>query len=136
MSKIRVGNKVEVEVNDAGESIVLNFDDCTFIDNFFGIADSLEKTSEFFNGEFKEADDREKLKVVKEKMQGIMDDIDKLFGEESCRKIFGNIIPTPFLIYDLFDQLIPIIKEHTNERQNRIAEKYSNKRKGSRTEEV
>ena len=65
-----------------------------------------------------------------------MDDIDKLFGEESCRKIFGNIIPTPFLIYDLFDQLIPIIKEHTNERQNRIAEKYSNKRKGSRTEEV
>lgn len=134
MEKIRIGNKVEVEVNDAGENIVLNFDDCTFIDNFFNIADSLEKASEFFNGEFNELDEHEKVRATKEKMQEIMDDIDSLFGDGSCKKIFGNIVPSPYLIYDLFDQIVPIIQKHSNERQEKIAAKYSKKRKGSRTE--
>ncbi len=133
MEKIRIGNKVEIEVNDAGESIVLNFDDCTFIDIFFNIADSLDSASEFFNGEFKELDERAQVAAAKEKMTEITEEIDKLFGEGSSRKIFGDIIPTPYLVYDLFDQLIPIIEKNANERQNKIAQKYSNKRKGART---
>lgn len=131
LEKIRIGKKVEVEVNDDGESIVLNFDDCTFIDNFFNITNSLESASKFFEREFKEMDTHEQVKATKEKMQGIMEEIDNLFGKESCRKIFGQIIPSPYLIFELFDKLIPIIKKHSDERQQRIAEKYSNQRKGS-----
>lgn len=133
MEKIKIGHKVEVEVNDAGESIVLNFDDCAFIDSFFNIADSLEKASEFFNGEFNELNEHEKVKATKEKMQEIMNDIDSLFGDGSCKKIFGNIVPSPYLIYDLFEQLAPMIEKYSNERKEKIAEKYNKNRKGSRT---
>lgn len=35
--------------------------------------------------------------------------------------------------YTVNSDAIPIIKKHSDERQNRIAEKYSSKRKGSRT---
>ncbi len=135
LENIRVGNKVEVGVNDAGDSIVLNFDDCMFIDNFFYVAESLERASDFFNGEFENLGEREQVKATKEKMLEITKEIDNLFGENSCKKIFGDIVPSPYLVYDLFDQLLPIIQRYTDERQKKIAEKYNNKRKGSRTED-
>lgn len=135
LDSIRVGSRVEIGVNDNGDTIVLNFDDCSFIDNFFQIAESLDKASEYFNGSFEQLEDREKICGTREKMQEISEEIDRLFGEGCCKKVFGNIVPSPYLVAEFFEQLLPIIQKHADERQKKIAAKYSKSRKGSRSAE-
>ena len=59
-----------------------------------------------------------------------MSDIDNMFGENACKKVFGDIIPNPYLIADFLDQLTPIAEQYMDARQKKISERYSRNRKG------
>ena len=75
--------------------------------------------------------ERGQLKYTIDKTKEIMIGIDNLFGRDACKKVFGDIIPSAYLIADFFEQLTPIAKKYKDARQKQIAEKYSNHRKGS-----
>lgn len=129
--KIRVNTGITIEVNDSGDTIVVRVDDSNFVDGFYDLLESLEKKEKEIR-ETQHENDREKLGFVKEKMKEIVVQIDRLFGENTCKKVFGDIIPSGYVIADFFEQLVPIISEYSDARQKKISEKYNRKRKGSK----
>lgn len=134
MNSIRVNSGIVIEVNDKGDTITLNAEDQNFIDRFMELNEKLEvSVKRMRNPELQGKNDREQLHVLMDNTKEIMDGIDELFGENACKKIFGDIIPNPYLIADLFEQLTPIAKQYMGERKKKIAEKYSGNRKGSRS---
>lgn len=134
MNSIRVNSGIVIEVNDKGDTITLNAEDQNFIDRFMELNEKLESSvKKMRNPELQGKSDREQLHVLMDNTKEIMDEIDELFGENACKKIFGDIIPNPYLIADLFEQLTPIAKQYMGERKKKIAEKYSGNRKGSRS---
>ena len=133
MNEIRVKSGIVVNVNDDGDTITINVEDQSFIDKLFGFYDRIDSVAnEIDTPEMKEKNEREQLEIVIEKTREIMRDIDGMFGADSCKKVFGDIIPSPYLIADFLDQLVPSANQYMDERQKKIAEKYSSKRKGSR----
>lgn len=54
----------------------------------------------------------EQLRIMIGKTNEIMSDIDRVFGERTCKKVFGEITPSPILITDFFDQIIPIAQRY------------------------
>lgn len=133
-NKIRVNSGIVVEVNDNGDTITVNAEDQGFIEKFYALIDRLNKLSEELKtSEVASQSDREQLQFAIEKTKEIMADIDTLFGENACKKVFGDIVPNPYLIADFFDQLEPIAEQYMDERQKVIAKKYSNKRKGAKS---
>lgn len=133
-NRIRVNSGIVVEVNDNGETIIINAEDKTFIERLFGLMDRFDAFADKMSGEeVKKLNDRERLKVDIAETKEIMAEIDAIFGEETCRKVFGNIVPNQYLIADFFDQMVPIAEQYMDVRQKEIAKKYSSKRKGSRS---
>ena len=133
MNEIRVNRGIVVNVNDDGDTIVINTEDQRFMDNFLLLTEKLDKISKEANApELESKSEREQLQYLMEKTKIIMADIDGLFGKDACKKVFGDIIPSPYLIADFFDQMIPIAEKYMDERQRKISQKYSNRRKGSK----
>lgn len=126
--KIRVETGIEVNVNDAGECIVVRVDDQLFQQQFYGLIGKLEELSDDSK---KPAEKEERLQVTIEKTRELMADIDKVFGANTCKKVFGNTVPSGYALADFFDQLIPIIQERNEIRNNRILERYNRNRKGA-----
>lgn len=130
--KIRVTSDIVVEVNDKGETITINVEDQGFIDKFAELIEKLDNVAdEVQKAQLNGKKERELLHFTMDKTKDIMAGIDAVFGEGACKKVFGNIIPSPYLISDFFDQITPIATQYMNARQKKIAEKYSNHRKGS-----
>lgn len=128
-NKININTGVTIEVNDNGDTIVARIDDTLFIDQFHMFLDKVEEVSreiELLNTE----NDREALKIITEKTKILMSVIDDMFGEDACKKIFGNIVPSGFAIAEFVEQLVPIFDNYTNTRQKKISDKYSRNRKG------
>ncbi len=131
MNKISVKSGIVVEVNEAGETITVNVEDQQFIDRFYQLIEMLDGVK----AKVKEASaqnksDREKLQLVIGQTKEIMAEMDVLFGEGCCRKVFGDIVPNPYLLVDFFEQMTPVLKQYTDERRENIAAKYSRQRKG------
>lgn len=129
--KLRVNTGVKIEVNDEGDVIVARLNDNQFIEKFYDIVETMEKVSEYMESEeMRNKDGRAQLDTVNKKTVEIMAEIDGLFGTESCKKVFGDIIPSAYALADFFDQLIPIFEEFANEKQKSITTKYNRTRKG------
>lgn len=129
--KIRVNTGVKIEVNDSGDVIVARLDDNQFISKFYDIVDVMENVSGYMKSEeMKGKEGREQLAAITEKTKDIMAEIDNLFGANSCKKVFGDIVPSGYALADFFDQLIPIFEEFADERQKSISAKYNRSRKG------
>lgn len=133
-NKIRVSSNIVIEVNDEGDTIVVNAEDQLFIEKFYALCDRLEAIrAELNNNEVEEKSEREKLRCMIDKTKEIMAGIDELFGENTCRKVFGEIVPNMYLITEFFDQLTPVIKQYVDKRKKKIDAKYGNGRKGARS---
>lgn len=133
MNEIKVSSGIVVKVNEAGETITVNVEDQSFIEKFYVLIDRLNAATETMKSEeVKELGEQEKLQRMIAETKGIMADIDLLFGADCCRKVFGDIVPNPYLIADFFDQLTPIAEQYMNERQKKIESKYNRDRKGGR----
>lgn len=130
--KIRVTSDIVVEVNDNGETITINVEDQGFIDKFVGLIEKIDGVAdEVQKAQSNGMKERELLRFTMDKTRKIMADIDVVFGEGACKKVFGDIIPSPYLISDFFDQITPIASQYMDERQKIIAKKYSKYRKGA-----
>ena len=129
--KIRVNSGIVIEVNDNGDTITVNADDQGFIDKFMRLIEKLEVLTVAVDDAAKKSE-REQLDTCVSGTKEIMEDMDRIFGENACKKVFGDIIPSPYLIGEFFDQLMPITAKYMDERHKEIAKKYSRRRKGGR----
>ena len=133
MNQIRITSGIVIEVNDNGETITVNVEDQGFIDKFFDLRERLDELAKKMSStDVKELGEREQLRTLIDGTKEIMTDIDALFGENACKKVFGNIIPNPYLIAEFFDQLTPFARQYMDERQKKIDAKYNRNRKGSK----
>ena len=133
MEKLKnIAAGTEVQVNDQGDTIICNFGSQEFYAGFKDLVENLEKIQHYVAGsEFKAKSEREQLQIMINKTHDIMHDIDRVFGAETCKKVFGDITPNPFMIADFFDQICPIAEKYTNGRTKELYEKYNRGRKGN-----
>lgn len=138
----------EIKVNDAGECIEFSVNDSGFYKRF----------TEFVQW-FKEQDGRQEINDLREKVKVDKKDegsesleefydasniqyaickeacekIDSIFGQESCRKVFGNIVPDLLTIANFLEAVTPFIDKYIKERNQAINKKYSKSRKGAKS---
>lgn len=141
MAGIRVNTSVKkIEVNDNGDYITLNFSDNSLPDRFFAMLERVQKLAE--DAKSREADiraqsegnggnrARELAALYCGLHEGIMAETDALLGENTCQKVFGNIVPGIELFDEFFAQLIPFFEDYARERAEKLS-KYSADRIGN-----
>lgn len=145
MAGIRVNTGVKrIEVNDNGDYITLSLNDNDFLDRFFGLYENIQRMADDYTG--KESAIREKYKgaeeagrdsILKETFslyaqagKDMKQEVDGLFGEGTCKKVFGDTTPTFDLYLDFFEQLAPFLQEFAREKTQRMS-KYSAARTGN-----
>lgn len=135
--QIRVEKGIKINVNDAGDCIVANVNDNTFVEKFYNLVETVDRLSKEMNTVELDLEDIESGKqyvdTVRDKTDQIVKEIDSLFGQDACEKVFGQgVSPTGYAIADFFDQLVPIFEKYANERQKKIANRYTRRRKGKK----
>lgn len=141
MSGIRVATGAKrIEVNDDGDYIVLDFSDNSFPDRFFAMVDRVQARANEAVPEAEKIDAqhekgsegyvRATAALWRKVHEGIMEEIDGFFGPDTCKKVFGDIVPGIELYEDFFSQLAPYFKQAGKERAQRMS-KYSAARTGN-----
>ena len=131
---IRVNQGIKINVNDEGDCIVAYVADQNFVNKFYDVVDRMNAVADYMSSEeVSKLDTREQLKVSIDKSKEVMTEIDAIFGEGACEKIFGvGVVPNGYALGELFEQLIPVFQSYADERQKKIGEKYNRNRKGNR----
>lgn len=139
MEKIRLQRNIKrIEVNDEGECIVLDFDDPELPYRFYGMVKRLEKDRVRFAEEHAErlkgkpagicakelAEAERQLNIY---FRGAVDEV---FGEGTCRKVYGDILPSLEMHIRFFDALRPYFEEEAKRRRARM-NKYNAGRMGN-----
>lgn len=131
MEEIKLCSGIEVKVNDQGETITLNVEDQQFTEKFYGLLDRMDQAKQHMESEaVKTMSEHEQLKESIEMTKGILRHMDEIFGPNTCRKVFGNIVPNMYLIADFFYQIKPIVDKYMGKRRNEISARYNSGRKG------
>ncbi len=134
MNKISVKSGIVVEVNEHGDTITVNVEDQQLVDRFYQMIEKLDEVKDKVTAaNMQGKSEREQLQLLIEQTRKIMEEIDSVFGEGCCRKVFGDIVPNPYLIADFFEQMTPVLKQYTDARTKNIRSKYNRGRKGGRT---
>lgn len=125
----RPGKKIEV--NDSGEYIVLEIKNTTFMNNLICLMKELETASNNL------------LSQVSQDENGSVDEIssaigqaadvcgklaartDEVFGEGTCRKVFGKQAPGIYELADFFSQIGDLLHKYTEEESAEISGKIS-----------
>ena len=122
MAGIRVNTGAKrIEVNDNGDYITLNFGDNSMPNRFYAMIDRVNEKlgasvaeAEKIEAEHQRGDDgysRATAALWRRVHEDIRDEIDGFFGEGTCKKVFGDILPGIELYDDFFNQLIPYFRE-------------------------
>lgn len=139
MERIRIQRNVKrIEVNDNGDTIELNFDDLNLPYRFYAMLKDLEKNREKFTKGFtekiKDMSDEESVdafvQAERELNEYMRDAVDAVFGEGTCRKVYGDILPSVEMHMQFFDALRPYFEEEAQRRQQKM-NKYSARRMGN-----
>lgn len=136
MAGIRVNTGVKrIEVNDAGEYIELNFGDQSLGTRFYSMWERINAKADEVQKQLEAAkNDNENIKslltVNEDFHRYMMAEIDGCFGADTCRKVFGNIIPAIDMVDDFFTQLLPYFEQGANERKAKMS-KYTADRVGN-----
>ena len=139
MEKIRIQRNVKrIEVNDNGEFITLDFDDLNLPYRYYGMLKKFEKDRAKFANDLaqklkgKPADicTEELVKAERDLNIYFRDAVDEVFGEGTCRKVYGDILPSFEMHMQFFDLLRPYFEEEGKRRQERM-NKYSARRMGN-----
>lgn len=133
MEQIRVNRGIEIGVNDKGESIFVDAENTLWVQKFKNLINNLNEVSkELESVDTDSMSEDEQLELVIKTMRGLMANIDELFGEGACLKVFGDIVPTPTAVLDFFEQLTPIVEKYSNNRIEKLNAKYNKSRKGGK----
>lgn len=129
--KIRVNiEKIELEVNDNGDIIVLPVSDERFIQRMYDFTQGVQKKSE----EISFIDKKNTEALVKadiELHEYIKSEFITLFGEGSYEKVFGeDIVVGAEYVLDFIGQCTPFIESYLEKRNKKLS-KYSANRTGS-----
>ena len=136
-------NVKKIKVNDDGEFITIDLGDQEFLAGLVEIIRGFDENKSLYY---------QKINDVKAMPDGTRDEqlaqtialsdlstdicrrlkgqLDSIFHDEVCRKVFGNITPGIDLFAEFFSQLAPIIKNAASEQNKRIrkyTEKYTAK---------
>lgn len=140
MSGLRINTGAKrIEVNDAGEYILLNFEDQSFPKRVFDMMDRTKARAEQAAEEQKELrekfpKDEDRIRALAELNESLhrymMEEVDGVFGPETCRKVFGDIVPGINLFEDFFNQLMPFFEKYAKERAAKMS-KYRAGRTGN-----
>ena len=124
MEQIRIRRGIEIGVNDKGDSIFIDMESMNFIQRYQALVERVQEISNSIDTT-KNLSENEGINLVVEKMKDILEGLDDLFGENASSKVFGEgIVPTPMAVIDFFDQISPIVKKYSDEREKKIMEKY------------
>lgn len=139
MEKIRIQRNVKrIEVNDNGDILELDFDDLNLPYRFYDMIKRFETDRAKFTTELaaklsgksdKNAAD-ELIAAEREMNIYMRDAIDKVFGEGTCRKVYGDILPSWEMHMQFFDALMPYFKAEAERRQKKMS-KYDARRMGN-----
>lgn len=138
MEKIRLQRNIKhIEVNDDGECIDLDFDDLNLPYRFYGMIRRFEKDRAAFAAELAEKlkngsskDNADELIDAERRLNiYLRDAVDEVFGEGTCRKVYGDILPSVEMHLQFFDALHPYFEEEAKRRQVKM-NKYRPDRSG------
>lgn len=117
----------KVEINDSGDYIVIPMGDNTFPQR---VIDFSKKAEEQYNVllekeiELKGSD----IEILSNMRAGILLNVgqlfDGLFGDGSCKKVFGNLAPSMDIMVSFMEQIAPLVNKFATERQSEIEAKY------------
>lgn len=141
MAGIRVITSVKkIEVNDNGEYIELNFSDNSFPDRFYSMLENVQSRANDLQDQAAELEEKygsdkfaleaQQAALYRHVHEDIMVEVDALFGPETCKKVFGDIVPGIELFDDFFTQLTPYFEEYGKDRIAKLS-KYSAARTGN-----
>lgn len=148
MDKLRVDSGIKkIEVNDAGEYIEIPISDTAFYERFGEIMKNFEQKQTEIEQEATALSEKHKdkpsddvdaivdsIQLYAELCQYTCSELDKLFGDGCCKKVFVGIQnPSVELIGDFFDQITPLLNQYAKERNQRINLVYNRNRKGARS---
>lgn len=142
-ASIRVNTGIKrIEVNDNGDFVTLSLNDNAFLERFFSLYENLKKMAEestkkeaAIRERYKDSVDangqlRETFSLYSEAGRSLTEEVDKLFGEGTCKKVFGDITPSFELFIEFFEQLTPYLHAFAKEKVERMS-KYSASRTGN-----
>lgn len=117
----------KVEINDSGDYIVIPMGDNTFPQR---VIDFSKKAEEQYNVllekeiELKGSD----IEILSNMRADILSNVgrlfDGLFGDGSCKKVFGNLAPSMDIMVSFMEQIAPLVNKFATERQSEIEAKY------------
>ncbi len=138
--RINTGAK-KIEVNDDGDCIVLNFADQSLPTRYFALLEVIEaKRADYQQrakiiDEDQSLDDKARFKAAAalnlEIHNYMREQVDNLFEADTCRKVFGDIVPSIDLYADFFEQLSPYFEKYAAERKAKLKQKYTPARTGN-----
>lgn len=146
MDSLRVdsGTKI-IEVNDAGECISIPVGDASFFERFGRVIKSFEekqgeyeKRAQELSEKYKDKPDdadaiSDSIQLYLEVCRDTCAELDRLFGEGCCRKVFVGVDnPNIELIGDFLEKITPLLQKYAQERNEKINLKYSRNRRGAR----
>lgn len=132
MENIRVNRGITVCVNDNGDTICIDVDNTLFAEKYARLVERMEEISNSIDTD-KEMSTTELIKTVVDKMKEVTVEVDNLFGEGACEKIFGkDVIPAPYALMEFFEQITPIIEKYTKAREDKILQKYGKRTGGKK----
>lgn len=133
---IRINSGVKkIEVNDDGDYITLPLGNDTFIRDFYKTLDDVQKRVKDEQSKVKSSsDDSDNILEEMDRVIGVgdylLEQTERLFGEGTCKKVFGDMRPGVSMFMEFFDAIIPFIEEYQKERDSRL-NKYGAGRTGS-----
>lgn len=147
MDKLRVDNGIKnIEVNDNGDYISIPISDAAFYERFGALMKNFEQKQAEIEQKASELSERHKdkpdddvdaivdsIQLYSELCRYTCDELDNLFGEGCCKKVFVGIQnPSVELIGDFFEKITPLLNQYAKERNQKIDLMYSRNRKGAR----
>lgn len=150
----RATNLLEISVNKQDDLLVLDCNDITVFSRFAHLYENIDKMSESAKKEMEEV--KQKFKDIEDDVnpaqlmayinvhvmtsQKIMEELDKVFGENFCRKVFRenyelnpDFVPDEIALAELVDSLVPIMEKAYGERIKRTQNKYNAGKRGKHT---
>lgn len=136
---IRISNvpgRKTVEVNDSGDTIVLELGSLKFMGELLAIFKEFGEGAKTISAQLESADERSLDEISKIAEQAdevcakIAAKVDGLFGDGTCRKVFGNTVPGIYELTDFLGQVGELIRKfgaesaEINQKIAKYAEKY------------
>lgn len=131
-NKIRINSSTKkINVNDEGEFILLPLADDSFVLGFYKLMDYVQDSARRIPGLTEDAAGNvDAVEQIVELEKETRAKVEALFGEGTCRKVFGDILPSMDLFVEFFGSVVPFLEEYKQERVKRMG-KYDAGRTGT-----